>query len=114
MSSYQRFAIGGVGGLLPLVVSFLAFDPATVITYLGALPLGIYVGYAIKTFLLFVFRRHHSRIERQQNAVDSGPAWHCSARSDYLVYQRGCCQRPDRQHETYELLYSCNILCICG
>ena len=54
MSSYQRFAIGGVGGLLPLVVSFLAFDPATVITYLGALPLGIYVGYAIKTFLLFV------------------------------------------------------------
>lgn len=53
MSSCQRFAIGGVGGLLPLLVSFVSFDPATVITYLGALPLGIYVGYAIKTFVLF-------------------------------------------------------------
>jgi hypothetical protein len=53
MSSCQRFAIGGIGGLLPLVVSFLSFDPATVIAYLGALPLGIYIGYAIKTFVLF-------------------------------------------------------------
>ena len=54
MSALQRFAIGGLGGLLPLVVSFLSFDPATVITHLATLTLGIYVGYFIKTIVLFV------------------------------------------------------------
>ena len=54
MSALQRFAIGGLGGLLPLVVSFLSFDPSTVITHLATLTLGIYVGYFIKTIVLFV------------------------------------------------------------
>jgi hypothetical protein len=53
MSAFQRFAIGGLGGLLPLIVSFLSFDPATVITYLDTLPPGVYVGYLIKTIVLF-------------------------------------------------------------
>src|SRR5262249_7347327 len=43
--------------------------------------------------------------------IGTVPAWHRGTCSDYLFYQRGCCHRPDRQHETCELLYSVNILC---
>jgi hypothetical protein len=53
MSASQKFAIGGLGGLLPLIVSFLSFDPATVITNLDTLTPGIYVGYLIKAIVLF-------------------------------------------------------------
>ena len=53
MSTVHRFAIGGLGGLLPLVVSFLSFDPATVIAHLELFTLGIYARYFLKAVVLF-------------------------------------------------------------
>ena len=43
MSALQRFAIGGLGGLLPVIVSLLSFDLASVIDNLDTLTPGIYI-----------------------------------------------------------------------
>jgi hypothetical protein len=53
MSTFQRFAIGGVGGLLPIIVSLVSFNTASVIDHLDLLTPGIYIGYFIKVIALF-------------------------------------------------------------
>jgi hypothetical protein len=52
MSGSQRFAIGGLGGLLPMIVSLLSFDLASVIDNLDTFTTGIYIGYLIKLIAL--------------------------------------------------------------
>jgi hypothetical protein len=52
MPTVQRFAVGGLGGLLSIVVSLLSFDPASVVDNIHLLTTGMYVGYGIKTIIL--------------------------------------------------------------
>jgi hypothetical protein len=54
MPTVQRFAVGGLGGLLSIIVSLLSFDPASVIDNIHLLTPGMYVGYGIKTIILIV------------------------------------------------------------
>jgi len=54
MSTSRRFAIGGIGGLLPVIVGFLSYDLGPVIDNLYILSIGILVGYIIKIVILFV------------------------------------------------------------
>ena len=54
MSGTKRFWIGGMGSLLPLLVTLLALDIGSVIDHPEKLTLGIYVGAAIRYITLFV------------------------------------------------------------
>ena len=55
MSYWSRFGLGGVGGLLPLLVSLVALDVASfaILINSGGLTIGICVGYAIRVLGLF-------------------------------------------------------------
>lgn len=53
MTSWHRFWIGGGGALLPLLVTLLAVDLASIIDHAGEFSLGTYVGTALRYTLLF-------------------------------------------------------------
>jgi hypothetical protein len=54
MSGAKRFWIGGMGSLLPLLVTLLALDIGSIVDHPEKLTLGIYVGAAIRYVTLFV------------------------------------------------------------
>jgi hypothetical protein len=54
MPTVQRFAVGGLGGLLSIVVSQLSFDPASVIEHIYLIAPATYIGLGIKTIILIV------------------------------------------------------------
>ena len=53
MSNVQRFAIGGLGGLLPIIVSLLSYDLTSVIDHIDLLNPGVYVGSLLKVIIWF-------------------------------------------------------------
>jgi hypothetical protein len=53
MSAFQRFAIGGIGGLLPTIVSLASFNITSLIDNLYLLTLGLCIGYLIKVIASF-------------------------------------------------------------
>jgi len=54
MNGWRRFWIGGGGALLPMLVTLLALDLASLIDHAGEFSMGTYVGAAIRYVILFV------------------------------------------------------------
>src|SRR4029077_17132946 len=52
MGTSQRFAIGGLGGLLPPIVGLLSYDLSSVIDNIDLLTTGALLGYLIRTAIL--------------------------------------------------------------
>jgi hypothetical protein len=54
MSYSRKFIIGGLGALLPVLVSLLAIDIAGVVDHWKEITVGTYVGYVLRDLILFV------------------------------------------------------------
>ena len=54
MSGKAIFSLGALGGLLPILASWLAIDLAPIIDHPGSLTLGICLGYTIRVVVLIV------------------------------------------------------------
>jgi hypothetical protein len=54
MSKLQMFALGALGGFLPILASLVTVDLAPIIDHLSGLSIGVYVGYSIRVLALIL------------------------------------------------------------
>jgi hypothetical protein len=104
VTRWARFAIGGLGGLLPVLASLLAVDLtaiAAIVDHHDTVSLGLYVGYSLRVLVLFtlggVMAVLNSEIQNPLALVQIGiaaPALLTSFVSGTAINQT---QRPVRQ-----------------
>jgi hypothetical protein len=54
MTKVQRFGLGALGAILPILVSLITVDLAPIIDGFGSLTPGVYIGYGIRVLALLV------------------------------------------------------------
>jgi hypothetical protein len=54
MTNWNRFGIGGLGALLPVLATLLAVDLSSIIDHAGEYTVGIYAGTALRYLIMFI------------------------------------------------------------